>query len=71
MSLRSPVQRHTLITVVTGLVWTGLLVAIKSMRPHAGDAGLVFALFVIATCAVLGFAWSLASALISERRARK
>jgi hypothetical protein len=71
MSLRSPVQRLTLLTVATTLAFTGLLIALKSVDQHSGAHGLLFVLFMIAALAVLGFAWALGSVLIADRRAPK
>jgi hypothetical protein len=71
MNLRSPVQRLSLITLVAAVAFVGLLIALKSVDPNSAAHGLLFVLFTVAGLAVVGFAWSLVSARIVDRRAEK
>ncbi|HEY0905341.1 MAG TPA: hypothetical protein VGE14_15755 [Marmoricola sp.] len=71
MDLRSPVDRLTIITVGAALAFAALLFALKSVDPGSGAHGLLFVLFIVAALAVLGFAWSLVSALVADRRSPK
>jgi anaerobic C4-dicarboxylate transporter len=71
MDPRSPVRRLALITVAAATAFAGLLIALESVDPNSGAHGILFVMFMVAVLAVLGFAWSLVSALIADRRAPK
>jgi hypothetical protein len=59
------------ITSAAAAAFLGLLIALKSVDPDSSAHGVLFVLFTVAALAVVGFAWSLVSALIAKRRAEK
>jgi heme A synthase len=71
VNLRSPVHRLTVITVATAMAFVSLLIALKAVDPNSGVHGVVAVVGMVVALAMLGFAWSLVSAFIANRRTQK
>ena len=71
MDLRSPVRRLTLLTVATAVAYVVLRMALNSVAQNSGAHDVLTLAYFVVALAVVGFAWALASALITDRRSKQ